>query len=81
MSTTLTTFASFVHWRGIQEIQIRWNFEKKGLQFAQHVSEVHNLWDYVAFIVHLNKVGKENMNGIETYIHTKVTNRDMSWAP
>lgn len=59
----------------------RWNFEKKGLPFQQHVTETHNLWNYVAFIVHLKEVGRENMNGIETFIYEKIQNRDMSWTP
>ncbi|CAD8200520.1 unnamed protein product [Paramecium octaurelia] len=59
----------------------RWEFEKQGLQFHEHVDEVHSLSNYIAFIVHLLQVGKQNMNGIETHIYTKIINRDMSWTP
>ena len=45
------------------------------------MQETHQLKNYVAFMVHLTKVGKENMNGIETQISVKIKNKDPSWIP
>jgi hypothetical protein len=59
----------------------RWHFEKKGISFDNHIATTHKVWSYVSFIVHLNVIGKENMNGIETHIFTKLRNKDPSWMP
>ncbi|EGR34711.1 hypothetical protein IMG5_003440 [Ichthyophthirius multifiliis] len=46
----------------------KWEFEKNGVNFASHCASTHNVWNYVNFLVYLSVLGRENANGLETYV-------------
>ncbi|KAL4464407.1 hypothetical protein ABPG72_010894 [Tetrahymena utriculariae] len=59
----------------------KWEFEKNGFNFARHTTKIHNIWNYVNFLVYLNILGRENANGTETYVMNQNLDSNKSWIP
>ena len=69
----------------------RWKLDKNGKGFIKHISNEHNLWDYIYYLYMLEKKDPLEYNGIETYVVKKVSNEenaedssmeeDVSWLP
>ena len=56
-------------------------FLKNSLGFEQHITNEHNLWNYVFFMYNLKHKSLTDMNGIESYIHQKIYTDDITWIP
>ena len=56
-------------------------FLKNQLGFEHHVKEEHNLWSYIFFLYNLKKKKITDMNGLESYIFTKLDTDDITWLP
>ena len=56
-------------------------FEKEGIFFEEHVENEHNTWNYLYYIVHLKYKNPIEYTGLESTIHHKYMDDDMSWFP
>ena len=59
----------------------RSQLEKEGETFDNHISNVHNAWEYVFFIIRLRGIKRSTFNGIEQYVFGKTELDDTSWIP
>lgn len=50
----------------------RLEFETSSIKFEDHVSEYHNPWDYVYYMLYLYKVEDINLNGNDLYVKKKI---------
>ena len=49
--------------------------------FERHIREDHNLWNYVYYVVHLEKKDTTEMTGTESYVHKNYLDGEISWIP
>lgn len=56
-------------------------FDRKLGGFESHVSEEHNIWDYLGYIYHLKKVPLRGMTGIDKTVAEKLDKNDTAWLP
>lgn len=47
----------------------RARFDKEGGGFINHITDDHDLWMYVFYIVHLEAKDPTEMTGVESYVH------------
>ena len=59
----------------------KFQLEKEGELFYDHLKKTHNIWGYLSYIVRLLTIRKSSFNGLETYIFEKTDNDDSSWIP
>jgi len=52
-----------------------------GRGFSSHWKEEHNYWNYIFFIIYLEKKDTSEYNGAESYIADCVKNEDIGWIP
>ena len=51
----------------------RQDFENKEVTFESHITNEHNLWHYLDFIVHLHTKDKTEFTGPESYVYKMIT--------
>ncbi|KAF8571250.1 hypothetical protein P879_00727 [Paragonimus westermani] len=56
-------------------------FEQSGLNFDTHVTQEHNIWHYVCFLILLHSKSREDLTGPESYVFQLLQTRDLSWVP
>ena len=50
--------------------------------FEYHIKNEHNMWVYMYYLIHIREIeDKSVLNGIESYVHAKSLNRDVSFFP
>lgn len=59
----------------------RFAFEKYPGGFEKHIKKEHNMWEYLFFLVHINEKDPNNYTGPESYVRSKLDNKDVSWFP
>ena len=59
----------------------RWQLEKEGILFSNHIRYNHSLWRYLYYMIRLKTVKASNFTGIEQYVFEKTENDDSSWIP
>ena len=59
----------------------RWQIEKDGQNFGNHKRYVHNLWEYLYFMIRINSVSPKSFNGIEFVIWEHLKNDETEWLP
>jgi len=59
----------------------RFTFDTQGGGFKRHITEDHNMWNYLFMIVHLREKDKTEYNGWEQYVADKMNARDTSFFP
>jgi len=59
----------------------RWKLDKNGKGFLNHIKYNHHLWNYVYYLYLLKEKDPTEFNGIESYIHSKLKNKNISWFP
>ena len=59
----------------------RFTFETQGSGFKRHITEDHNMWNYLFMIVYLREMDKTEYNGWEQYVANKLKARDLSFFP
>jgi hypothetical protein len=57
------------------------SLEKAGKNFSEHISDFHNIWKYLYFLIYLNSKNKENINGIEDIVYDQFINGKAEWVP
>ncbi|KAF7262478.1 hypothetical protein EG68_00315 [Paragonimus skrjabini miyazakii] len=56
-------------------------FEQNGLNFDTHVTQEHNIWHYLCFLILLHSKSREDLTGPEGYVTRLLQTRDLSWVP
>eukprot|EP00698_Gefionella_okellyi_P025877 TRINITY_DN9654_c0_g1_i2.p1 TRINITY_DN9654_c0_g1~~TRINITY_DN9654_c0_g1_i2.p1 ORF type:complete len:560 (-),score=127.68 TRINITY_DN9654_c0_g1_i2:31-1551(-) len=60
----------------------RFDFERIGPgAFARHVSNEHNIWHYVFFLVHISQADPTALTSVERYVLEKMQAQDFSFIP
>jgi hypothetical protein len=59
----------------------RWDSERVGVPFEDHIGRVHNVWNYLKFLVHLNQVNESNLVGFEFDISNQLHYNQTRWFP
>ena len=47
-------------------------FENKDVTFHQHITQDHNVWHYLYFIVHLKTKDTTEFTGPESYVYERI---------
>ena len=55
--------------------------EKNNEKFEHHVSEVHNLRNYIDYIVSLKRQNPQNLNSINSAIYNEIEEKSIAWFP
>lgn len=59
----------------------RKDFEKEDKSFAYHVGTEHSLWNYINFMLYLEKLKPTDMTGIEILVKEKIKKKSTDWIP
>ena len=57
------------------------SIEKKGENFQEHTTKVHNIWTYVDYLIGLRFVDPQETNAINSFVIEKVEEKKISWFP
>ena len=57
------------------------SIEKKGENFQEHITKVHNMWTYVDYLIGLKFVHPQETNAINSFVIEKVEEKNISWFP
>ena len=55
--------------------------EKNRQNFYVHVSKIHNMWNYVSYMIFVKLSNLHDLNSINSYVRNKIENKDISWLP
>ena len=55
--------------------------EKNRQNFYEHRTKIHNLWNYVDYMITLKFCDLHDLNAINSYASQKIENKDISWLP
>ena len=55
--------------------------EKNRQNFNEHRTKIHNLWNYVDYMITLKFSNVHDLNAINSYASHKIGNNDISWLP
>ena len=55
--------------------------EKKGEKFEEHLTNVHNLWIYVEYMIGLRFVDIQDTNAINSYVIESLEQKELVWFP
>ena len=56
-------------------------FEKNRQNFNEHRDKIHNLWNYVNYMITLKFSNLHDLNSINSYVIHKIEKKDISWLP
>lgn len=56
-------------------------FEKMGKDFTHHVNVVHNIWNYIYYMIGLKFVDLQETNSTNTYAIIMIQKKSISWVP
>jgi inositol 1,4,5-triphosphate receptor type 1 len=56
----------------------RKSFDNKHVTFEDHIRKVHNMWNYVYFMVLINVKDPTEYTGPESYVHEMIEVRNFS---
>jgi len=56
-------------------------FSKLELNFIEHISKDHNIWNYLSFIYYLSSTKENALFSQEIQILEKIKRNDSSWIP
>ena len=57
------------------------SIEKRGENFQEHITKVHNIWTYVDYLIGLKFVDPQETNAINSFVIEKVEEKKISWFP
>ena len=57
------------------------SIEKKGENFQEHITKVHDIWTYVDYLIGLKFVDPQETNAINSFVIEKVEEKKISWFP
>ena len=55
--------------------------EKGGEVFEEHINKVHNVWDYVDYMIGLKYVDPQETNAINSFVIEQLQDKKISWFP
>ena len=55
--------------------------EKGGETFEEHVNKLHNIWDYVSYMIGLKYVDPQETNAINSFVIEQLEKKRISWFP
>ena len=55
--------------------------EKGGEVFEEHINKVHNVWDYVDYMIGLKFVDPQETNAINSFVIEQLQDKKISWFP
>ena len=55
--------------------------EKAGEVFEEHINKVHNVWDYVDYMIGLKFVDPQETNAINSFVIEQLQDKKISWFP
>ena len=55
--------------------------EKGGEVFEEHINKVHNIWDYVDYMIGLKFVDPQETNAINSFVIEQLEDKKISWFP
>ena len=55
--------------------------EKNRENFSIHVNKIHNMWNYVSYMIFVKLSNVHDLNSINSYAREKIDNKDVSWLP
>ena len=55
--------------------------EKGGEVFEEHITKVHNVWDYVDYMIGLKFVDPQETNAINSFVIEQLQDKKISWFP
>ena len=55
--------------------------EKNREDFSVHVNKIHNMWNYVSYMIFVKLSNVHDLNSINSYAREKIDNKDVSWLP
>ena len=61
--------------------QSKEDFEKNKIDFNNHISNEHNLWNYIMFFVNLKCIKEKDLDSDQTYIAKKLDELDIAFFP
>lgn len=56
-------------------------FESRSVAFEEHIQTEHNLWHYLYFIVLIKTKSRTELNGPESFVHSRIEIKDHLWFP
>ena len=59
----------------------RYIFDQDGDGFEDHCENDHNMWNYIFYIIHLQRKDPTEYSGLESYVWEKYEEEDISWLP
>ncbi|CAF1314468.1 unnamed protein product [Adineta steineri] len=59
----------------------RKSFDNKHVTFEDHMQKVHNMWNYVYFMVLIHVKDPTEYTGPESYVHEMIEQRNLDWFP
>ena len=74
-STTRQTKSEFMFSLGLD----RKSFDNKHVTFEDHIRKVHNMWNYVYFMVLINVKDSTEYTGPESYVHEMIEVIDLAF--
>jgi hypothetical protein len=57
------------------------DLEKKAINFIDHRSKEHNLWNYADYIIGLQFVDPQETNAVNSYVIGLIENNNITWFP
>lgn len=57
------------------------DFKRKGQNFEDHITKKHNVWDYIHFMLYLDKIHKNDHNALEKYVSRQVADESIDFFP
>ncbi|KAL7671241.1 hypothetical protein ACOME3_006142 [Neoechinorhynchus agilis] len=59
----------------------RRSFDNQETTFDEHIQRVHNMWDYVYFMVLIKVKDPTEFTGPESYVHEMIEKENLDWFP
>ena len=55
--------------------------ENSKIDFNEHLSITHNIWNYVEYMISLKLTNSYDLNSINQYVKNKLEKKDITWLP
>ena len=55
--------------------------EKNRQNFSVHINKIHNLWNYISYMIYVKLSNAHDLNSINSYVKDKIDNKNISWLP
>jgi len=59
----------------------RYTFDRNGNGFDHHIANDHNVWQYIFYLVHLQRKDPTDFTGVESYVMALYNTEETNWIP